>query len=128
MAAIAQEIKAALPKQANLVTPISLGSHVDHQLVRAAAEQLNLPLWYYADYPYVLKNEHLLGYLLPRGSKGEIFPISEKGLVAWKKSAACYKSQLNTFWPEPDGLERAYDLYWGQLKGIQLWRATQAPN
>jgi LmbE family N-acetylglucosaminyl deacetylase len=119
---IADRIAAGLEKDATLVSPVTLGNHVDHQVVRAAAEKLGRPLLYYADYPYVLKNAHLLGYLLPAGSKGESHPISEQGLAAWKKSVACYSSQLSTYWPEPGSLDRAFSDYWRQLKGIQLWR------
>ena len=35
-----------------LVSPLTVGNHVDHLLVRAAAEQLPVPVWYYPDYPY----------------------------------------------------------------------------
>jgi LmbE family N-acetylglucosaminyl deacetylase len=121
---MAERIRAELPQDATLVSPIGLGNHVDHQLVRAAVDQLGLPHLYYADYPYVLKAEHLIGYLLPQGSKGELHPISEEGLAAWQRSVACYKSQLSTYWPEPGSLETAFSDYWGKLKGIHLWRAA----
>lgn len=121
---VAQAITKDLPPDSSLVVPVTLGNHVDHQLVRAVAERLGRPLLYYADYPYVLKNEHLLGYLLPSGSKGELYPISENGLAAWKKSVASYESQMSTYWPEPGSLDRAFDEYWSKLKGIQLWRST----
>jgi hypothetical protein len=38
----------------NLISPLAIGGHVDHRLVRAA-ESLQHPLWYYADYPYVAR-------------------------------------------------------------------------
>ena len=47
-------IAAALPAEARLVSPMTLGGHIDHQLVRSAAESLGRPVWYYADYPYVV--------------------------------------------------------------------------
>jgi LmbE family N-acetylglucosaminyl deacetylase len=37
-----------------LVSPLTLGNHVDHFLVRAAAERLGRPLHYYPDYPYAV--------------------------------------------------------------------------
>jgi LmbE family N-acetylglucosaminyl deacetylase len=121
---IAHAIAKDLPANATLVAPVTLGNHVDHQLVRAAAEKLGRELLLYADYPYILKNEHLLGYLLPSGSKGETYPVSEKGLEAWKKSVGSFTSQLSTYWPEPGSLNQAFDEYWGRLKGVQLWRSA----
>jgi LmbE family N-acetylglucosaminyl deacetylase len=38
-----------------LVCPLGLGNHVDHQLTRLAVEELGLEVWYYADFPYVLR-------------------------------------------------------------------------
>lgn len=119
--AVAARLRDSVPSQAALVVPVTLGNHVDHQLVRAAAERLGRPLLYYADYPYVIKNELQLGYLIPKGSKGRVYPVSDDGLSAWQKSVNCYKSQLSTFWPEKGSLEAAFRAYWGKLRGIQLW-------
>lgn len=128
VAEVAEEIKKSLPTDALVVAPVTLGNHVDHQLLRAAAEQLGRPLLYYADYPYVVKNEHLLGYLLPQGSKGETLPVSERGLQAWKQAVACYISQTGTYWPEPNSLDRAYNEYWEKLRGIQVWHGPANAN
>jgi LmbE family N-acetylglucosaminyl deacetylase len=128
VAKVSQAIRAALPLEATLAVPVTLGNHVDHQLVRAAAEALRRPLIYYADYPYILKSEHLLGYLLRPGSKGEIHPISRHGLETWKKAVGCFASQMGTYWPDPASLDKAFSEYWGKLKGIQLWRGPESAN
>ncbi len=40
-----------LPTDAEIVVPLALGGHVDHHLVRQAAQGLGRRLWYYADVP-----------------------------------------------------------------------------
>jgi LmbE family N-acetylglucosaminyl deacetylase len=37
-----------------LLAPLGIGGHVDHLLVRAAAERSHLPVVYYSDFPYSL--------------------------------------------------------------------------
>jgi LmbE family N-acetylglucosaminyl deacetylase len=61
VAALRGKLQQALPPQVQLVCPFGIGGHVDHRLVRAAAESLNRRLWYYADYPYVVRSENRRG-------------------------------------------------------------------
>ncbi|HFE65631.1 MAG TPA: hypothetical protein ENJ93_00090, partial [Chloroflexi bacterium] len=45
---------AQLPRHGRLVAPLTVGKHVDHQIVRQAAEMVyGDDLFYYEDYPYV---------------------------------------------------------------------------
>ena len=53
---IAAALRSELRQDDLLVCPLALGGHVDHILVRQAAESLHRPLFYYADVPYVLNN------------------------------------------------------------------------
>jgi len=51
--------------------PLAIGSHRDHVLTRTAAERLGIPLWFYADYPYLVYGDHTLSGWLP--ANPEIF-------------------------------------------------------
>ncbi|HXF63595.1 MAG TPA: PIG-L family deacetylase, partial [Caldilineaceae bacterium] len=66
LAAELAERLAALPPHGRLVAPLAVGHHVDHQLVRQAAELACGPerLLYYEDYPYAQlpgKLAHVVG-------------------------------------------------------------------
>jgi LmbE family N-acetylglucosaminyl deacetylase len=117
------ELAAALPAGANLVCPLGLGGHVDHQLVRAAAESLGQPLWYYADYPYVLQEGPALERL-SAGLRPLSCPVSAGGLQAWAEAVACYRSQISTFWPDAAAMEAELHAYSRAYGGVRLWRRT----
>jgi len=105
-----------------IVCPLSLGGHVDHRLTRAAAEQAFRRLWYYADYPYVLKEAASLERLGPPGGELSLFAISLGGQNAWKEAVAAHASQISTFWTDLEGMEAALGAYLSFLKGICLWK------
>jgi LmbE family N-acetylglucosaminyl deacetylase len=115
------ELAGYLPAGVNVVCPLGLGGHVDHQLVRAAADGLGLRLWYYADYPYVLQE----GRALERLSAGlhEVkHVVTERGLQAWVAAVACYRSQLSTFWPDETAMEAELRAFCQASGGVRLWR------
>lgn len=114
--------------QLKLVCPLALGGHVDHRLVRAAAELLDCPLWYYADYPYVVENADDIPGKLPDGWELEGFPISAAGMHAWVESVAAHRSQIDTFWPDIDAMEDAIREYARSYGGVRLWRPPRDAN
>jgi LmbE family N-acetylglucosaminyl deacetylase len=122
VAELAELLRREAPAQANLVCPLALGGHVDHRLVRAAAEQSRLRLWYYADYPYILKEEAVLQAMLAGGWRMKKRRITPRGLAAWQRAVAAHKSQLSTFWPDDAAMCAAMRTYWQPLHGIGLWR------
>jgi LmbE family N-acetylglucosaminyl deacetylase len=66
-----------------LVSPLAIGGHVDHHLVRSAAESLQRPLHYYGDYPY-LSDVKLNGLRrIDSGWQTVSWPVSSQGLAAW---------------------------------------------
>jgi LmbE family N-acetylglucosaminyl deacetylase len=109
------------PEQFKLVSPLALGGHVDHRLTRAAAEQLGFPLWYYADYPYVIENAADIPSKLPPGGELEVYPISEAGLDAWMESIEAHSTQISTFWADKKAMENAIQDYARKHGGIRLW-------
>ncbi|HEX7975017.1 MAG TPA: PIG-L family deacetylase [Anaerolineales bacterium] len=121
--ALHAELDRALPGAAELVSPLALGGHVDHRLTRAAAERLGRRLWYYADYPYVLRNAGQVEALRETGWQEDVFPISPQGLDAWERAVAAHASQISTFWPDPEAMRLALHDYSYSMGGAALWRA-----
>jgi len=118
---VAEQIEALLPAPVNLVCPLTLGSHVDHRLARAAAEKLGLPLWFYADYPYALKTESPDVQQKLRSTRPAlVLPISEAGLRAWQEAVAAHRSQISTFWKSLDEMRAAIREYCQQMGGARL--------
>ncbi|MBI4927488.1 MAG: PIG-L family deacetylase [Anaerolineae bacterium] len=111
----------SLPAQSALVCPLTLGNHVDHRLVRAAAEALGRPLYYYPDYPYIAR----MGGLLPTGlPEAELLrvPVSQAGVTAWRAGVAAYASQVDDLFGSLAGMHTALEQYWQSGGGSFLWR------
>jgi len=103
-----------------LVVPFGLGNHVDHRLVRAAAEGLRRTLYYYPDYPYVQRS----GLWQPRGFADEEMytrPLSEQALGAWQMGVAAYGSQISDLFGSHDGMLAQLREYWKRGGGSFLW-------
>ncbi|MBN1146976.1 MAG: PIG-L family deacetylase [Anaerolineales bacterium] len=123
------ELSAALPSGAEVVSPLSLFGHVDHRLTRAAAECLGRPLWYYADYPYILKALGQIEYMRQTGWEETLFPISQAGLAAWQAAVAAYRSQISTFWPDLQAMYTGLEEYQRMFGGAILWKPSPiSPN
>jgi len=105
-----------------VVSPLTLGNHVDHNLVRAAAERLDRPLWYYADYPYAVKSQSLEDGKLAQGWQTVCQNVSRDGLRVWQEAVASYVSQLSTFWGGLDEMQTALETYWLSGGGTCLWQ------
>jgi LmbE family N-acetylglucosaminyl deacetylase len=119
---IQDEIKQSLRSDAILVCPLGLGNHVDHQLTRQVADGLDLPLWYYADYPYVLWFTVQEEHMEQQGWISQVFPISGDGLSAWMDAISAHGSQISTFWASDADMRQAITDYLHTNDGIRLWK------
>jgi LmbE family N-acetylglucosaminyl deacetylase len=122
---------AALPQDPGglVYAPLGIGHHVDHQIVRRAAETSGKTLVYYADYPYA-EDPQAVQIALESTEKQwqtELVLISERALDAKTAAIACYRSQLSTFWSdlvEMEGAIRAFAEQTGNGKPAErYWRA-----
>lgn len=140
---LSNELQARLPADCQVVSPLGLGGHVDHRLVRRAAEaaqrslaaQRRLPfkrrLWYYADYPYALKSKSELETARQAGWQETRHPLSPPAMQAWMACVAAHRSQISTFWskdslrrvPAEEAMRQALAAYAQELGGIPLWQA-----
>ncbi|HEY9075873.1 MAG TPA: PIG-L family deacetylase [Anaerolineaceae bacterium] len=117
---------------AQVVSPLTLGGHRDHRIVRVAAERLGIPLWYYADYPYVVEDAPGASVNQADAMRAEGWEcmgqqVSADGLKAWQQGVAAYASQISTFWGSLAEMEQALHLYWSKGGGTCLWRCDRSP-
>ena len=112
----------ALPPDLNLVCPLSLGNHVDHQLTRLAAEQSGRRLYYYADFPYVLRQPDHLQALAQAGWQPACSPLSTLALTVWQDCVAAHASQISTFWVDEAAMRTAIAEYAAQAWAVCLWQ------
>jgi len=104
-----------------LVAPLTVGNHVDHQLVRVAAEQLSVPISYYPDYPYTRTYHGSIPNLVPEGWERREISISEEGLAAWQDSAGAYISQISTFWKDEADMRKQIEIHSETFNGMTLY-------
>lgn len=115
-------LRRTLPREARVVCPLGLGNHVDHRIVRTAAEALKRPLLYYADYPYA----GLLHQRLPDGLPSEQMvrqAVSPEGLEVWTGAVAAYTSQISSLFDSPEDMRAKLHAYWRSGGGSRLWRS-----
>lgn len=101
----------SLPEDTRLVCPLAAGGHIDHRLTRHAAEALGRPIWYYGDYPYTAGDDVRLQDWLPVGARPEPIQLDETAIRRWAAAAACYRSQVSTFWNSERELTHAIQSY-----------------
>lgn len=117
---LADEISANLPQEARLVCPLGLGGHIDHRLVRCAAELTRRPLLFYADFPYVLRQPPDLTGLTHAFS----IHLTAEDLRAWQDGLAAYTSQISSFWPSLEVMRTVVAEYAAVGGGSTLWRQS----
>lgn len=120
---IAEAISPRLTREDVLVCQLSVGSHVDHVLVRRAAELLGRPLLYDIDVPYIFYKP---GELPSKsaGMKEKVHEVTEAGLRSWQEAALAYASQLPVLgdvFDTPEKAGEAIRSYWAESGGIRLF-------
>jgi 2'-N-acetylparomamine deacetylase len=115
-------IRKNLPEACELAVPLAIGSHRDHVLTRAAAERLGVPLWHYADYPYLIYGDHSLTDWIPEDAHGFSIAISPAGLKAWQDGFACQRSQIPLLYVDEDDMRASIAKYCRAGHGATMWR------
>ncbi|MCJ7733072.1 MAG: PIG-L family deacetylase [Anaerolineales bacterium] len=125
---VSSHLVARLPDPARIISPLGIGNHVDHELVRKAANRLPMLLYYYADYPYARENDGAEILKFMEGSaewQCESFPVSEIGLEKWIQAAWAFGSQISTFWENELVLGEEIRNFSRSLGGMKLWKAVE---
>lgn len=123
---IAKAISARLLPDDVLVCQLAVGSHVDHVLVRQAAELLGKPLRYDIDVPYIFYKPQELE---PKsaGMKASVHSVTETGLKSWQEAVLEYKSQIPNLGPDfdtPEKVRESLQKYWSEHKGLRLYELS----
>ena len=119
---IAAEVSARLAPDDMLVCQLALGSHVDHVLVRRAAELLGRPLRYIVDVPYWFYSPEEFE-TKSAGLKESAYKITEPNLDMWIEAALSYRSQfpvLGDRFDTPEKAKESIRQYWSEREGIRL--------
>ena len=119
---IAETISPRLAPDDVLVCQLSVGSHIDHVIVRQAAELLGRPLIYDIDVPYIFYKAEEYE---PKsaGMKEKVYPVTGAGLKSWQEAVLAYKSQLPVLGDAMETPEMARESilsYWEEWRGIRL--------
>jgi LmbE family N-acetylglucosaminyl deacetylase len=112
-----------------LVCQLAVGSHVDHVLVRQAAERLGRPLFYDIDMPYFLYKSDEFGAKATE-MKEALHRITETGLERWIEAVVAYKSQLPSLHETvstPERARAAIRAYWEEWGGVRLFQLVTSP-
>lgn len=120
---IAKSIFKKLPENAILVSPLAIGNHVDHQVVKMAlASQIYPNSSFYADYPYVVNESSSFDPTYKKDLQVENIFLKHNDLEKWKISVSAYKSQISTFWNGNLEMFQKIDDYFNSGGGKILWK------
>lgn len=115
----------AIPRGVAIYSPLGVGHHVDHQLVRQTVDGWGLSegwVRYYEDYPYAAQPgavEQQVGE--HSGWIPNVIPLEENALEGKIAAAAQYESQTSTFWPSLEAMAAALRAYAESAGGERLW-------
>jgi LmbE family N-acetylglucosaminyl deacetylase len=102
--------------QALFYAPLGIGHHVDHQLVRSAAERAVAGrLWFYEDYPYAAEAGALEPFLRagPGGAQSQarlrpvLVVLNRTDVRAKVRAISCYESQIGVLFGSRYAMARA---------------------
>lgn len=119
----------SLPQTQQVFVPLGVGHHVDHLLVRAAAEAAwsVARLTYYEEYPYAEKpgaRELALTHAPDPPDhvwEPECVRLAEDALAARIRAIGAYRSQLSTFFKDEQELAQRVESYVAACGGERLW-------
>lgn len=119
-AQIAAAVAARLQPDDQLVCQLALGAHVDHVLVRRAAEQLQRPLFYLADIPYLFNHPAELA-AKTSGMKPLTRKLRKSSVKLWRYAITQYASQVGSLFASREDLRAKIEKYAAQNQGVRLW-------
>lgn len=120
LAQIAEQLR-KLPSADSIISPLTVGNHVDHVLMRQAAEQaFGDSLHYYEDYPYC--HWHGLGNKVNDAWVSETMPISADALAAKIAAVAAYNSQVDHLFEDTNTMRTMLNAYTKEVGGERVWQ------
>jgi LmbE family N-acetylglucosaminyl deacetylase len=112
-----------LPSADDIVVPLTAGQHLDHRLVRQAAEQTfgAERLIYYEDYPYAAQPGAVEAVLAPTMQSTQL-ALPETAVAAKIEAIWAYASQRSSFFDDWPDAQRKIRIYAAQVGGERYWR------
>jgi LmbE family N-acetylglucosaminyl deacetylase len=113
-----------LPAADQIIAPLTAGNHVDHRLVRQAAEQVfGNTLIYYEDFPYVTDPENLTAVLTstPKDWQAMRIELTATAVRAKTEAVWAYASQRSTFFETRTDMENKIQQYTTKVGGERNW-------
>ena len=113
-----------LPTADLVFAPLGLGDHVDHQLVRQAAEvAYQRRLRYYEDYPYVQRHgKSVLNGKVGANWESELVVISAEAHQRKVEAISAYNSQLSTLFGSKAAMKVQVDAFTTANGGERIWK------
>ncbi len=122
---VSQAISGQLRPDDRLVCQLAIGRHVDHAIVRQAAELLHRPLYYDADMPYVLNYPADLPPAVS-GLVETLEQVTEPALRCWISAIERYASQVDSVFGSHELMQERMQAYWTEYQGVRLWSLPSA--
>ena len=121
---LVEHLSAILPEviaeDSTIYCPQAIGGHVDHRLVRLAAENMDDPISYYYDLPYAARQGQLPADMpLITGNRIQV-QLSVSEIEDWAAAAAAYRSQVSTFWPSESAIYEELTRFHDEIGGLPL--------
>jgi len=121
---IAQTMVAWLKPDDFVIAQLAIGGHVDHLIVRSAAELIKRSIVWIADIPYLMNYPDDLASKTA-GMKDAVLPVSEAGLKVWQDAIEIYTSQFSTLFDSTEIMHQKINEYRSERKGICFWQLAQ---
>ena len=113
---------------AEVYCPLAMGGHVDHRIIRLAAEMCKRPLTYYFDFPYVARGGDVPPELGRPSGECVFVPLTEDTIESWANAVTEYQTQLSTFWENDAQLFAELRDYHDSQGGIPLLIHAEGTN
>lgn len=111
-----------------IVAPLGVGGHVDHRIVRAAAERaFGASLYYYEEFPYIVWKLFALARagIFKRSWEALPQPLERSDIAVRIAAIACYASQVTPLFRTSRQIERLVHRHVRRAGGERLWRLRQ---
>ncbi|MCJ7567073.1 MAG: PIG-L family deacetylase [Anaerolineales bacterium] len=113
---------------AEVYCPLAMGGHVDHRIIRLAAEMCKRPLTYYFDFPYAARGGEVPPELGRPSGECVFVPLTEDTIESWANAVTEYQTQLSTFWENDAQLFAELRDYHDSQGGIPLLIHAEGTN
>ncbi|MEZ5312518.1 MAG: hypothetical protein R2862_02150 [Thermoanaerobaculia bacterium] len=116
---------AGLDRADLVVAPLGVGGHVDHRILRAAAERaFGADLAYYDEFPYVVWKRLALRRVIgwSRRFAVEVERPDTDRLARKRAAILAYRSQIRGLFRDEAGLDRLLRRHLRRAGGERLWR------